>query len=195
LEVRFVGLDPATTTGFVALDEQGKVLIAESIKGKGTKVKGGITTEQLVSLENQIYRLLQTGDEIAMEDTAFGTQNGITTGMIHGGIRSMIYRKKLVPNMVNPTATKKYVNVTGWKGENGKKVRLTAKEKKDAVKTAVYEHFGFEHKSHDVIDAYVMAQIALNLYKCREFIPLLEMQPYQVEVIESILQKREAVGR
>lgn len=193
--VRFVGIDPATTTGFVALDEHGEVLIACSIRGKGKTVKGGITTEQLVSLENQLFALLQPGDEVVKEDAAPGTQRGITTGKIHGGIETMIYRKGLVPNIVAPNAVKKFVGVTGFKQGFGKKVRMDQKETKAAMAEAVLQHFGFTHDSHDAVDAYVMAQIALNLYRYREFIPIMSLPSYQVEVIESILGKREAIGR
>lgn len=35
--MRFVGIDPSTKTGFVALDEQGKVLRAKEITGAGSK--------------------------------------------------------------------------------------------------------------------------------------------------------------
>lgn len=185
---RFIGIDPATNTGMVGLDELGNVLFAESIRGKGKAVKGGISAEQLVSLENQVFQLLELGDEIVLEDTAFGTQNGVSTGMIHGGIRTMIFRKGLVPNLVNPTGTKKYVGVTGWKGEKGSKERLKDKEKKEAVKAAVLEHFNWTHKSHDVIDAYIMAQIALYLYKKRELLPCPRLTSYQLEVIASILE-------
>jgi crossover junction endodeoxyribonuclease RuvC len=192
--MRFVGIDPATTTGIVALNEQGEVLLAKSIKGKGKTIPGGITTEQLVSLENQLYKLLMPNDEIVKEDAAPGTQKGITTGKIHGGIETIIFRKGLVPNKVAPNAVKKFVGVTGFKNGVGKKVRLSPKESKEAMKQGVLDHFGWTHDSHDVIDAYVMAQIALNLYKSREFIPLMQLQPYQVEVIDSILAKREEVG-
>jgi crossover junction endodeoxyribonuclease RuvC len=185
--MRFIGIDPATTTGFVALDENGEVLVAESIKGKGKAVKGGITDEQRVSLENQLYNLLLPGDDIILEDAAVGTQRGITTGMIHGSLRSMIFRRGLIPNIVSPNAVKKYVGVSGWKGEKGSKVRLKDDEKKEAVKAAVLEHFGWTHKSHDVIDAYIMAQIALYLYKKRELLPCPKLASYQIEVIESIL--------
>jgi crossover junction endodeoxyribonuclease RuvC len=192
--MRFVGIDPATTTGIVILDEQGDAFLAKAIRGKGKAVPGGITTEQLVSLENQIYKILEPNDEIVKEGAAPGTQKAITTGKIHGGIETIIFRKGLVPNAVAPNAVKKFVGVTGFKNGAGKKVRLSQKESKEAMKQGVLDHFGWTHDSHDVIDAYVMAQIALNLYKSREFIPLMELQPYQVEVIDSILQKREELG-
>lgn len=186
--MRFIGIDPATVTGFVAIDENGEVIVAEPIKGKGKTVAGGITAEQLVSLENQLYNLLLPFDEIVLEDTAKGTQMGVSTGMIHGGIRTMIHRKGLIPNLVNPMGTKKYVGVTGWKGEKGSKELMKGNEKKEAVKAAVFQHFNWTHKSHDVIDAYVMAQIALHLYKIRELIPVTGLATYQVEVIKSILE-------
>lgn len=189
---RYVGIDPATNTGVVALDEKADVLVAESIRGIGKKEPGGISTEQLVSLEDQLFRLLATGDEIVLEDAAFGTQNGVSTGMIHGGIRTMIHRRGLIPNLVNPNWTKKYVGVSGWKGDKGSKVRLKDKEKKEAVKVAVLEHFGFEHKSHDVVDAYIIARISLNLSLYRDLKPLIDNAPYQIEVIRDILDKREA---
>lgn len=187
--MRFVGIDPATVTGFVALDENGEVLVAEPIKGKGKTVIGGITAEQLVSLENQLFNLLLPNDEIILEDIAKGTQMGVSTGMIHGGIRTMIHRRGLIPNLVNPMWTKKYVGVTGWKGEKGSKELMKGSEKKEAVRVAVIEHFNWTHKSHDVIDAYIMAQIALYLYKKRELLPCPKLASYQLEVIESILVK------
>jgi crossover junction endodeoxyribonuclease RuvC len=99
----------------------------------------------------------------------------------------MIFRRGLIPNIVSPNAVKKYVGVSGWKGDKGSKVRLKDDEKKEAVKGAVIEHFNWTHKSHDVIDAYIMAQIALYLYKKRELLPCPTLTSYQVEVIESIL--------
>jgi crossover junction endodeoxyribonuclease RuvC len=184
---RFIGLDPASTTGFVALDEHGNVLEARSIRGEGKTVKGGITTEQLVSLENQVYRLLQPGDEIAIEGPPFATQRAFTAGMLHGGIRSMIERKKLAFNVIAPGTVKKYVGVTGWVGEKGSKRQLKDKEKKDAMKAAVWEHFGWTHKSHDVVDAYVIARIALNVYRYRELMVPLDVQDYQEQVVRDIL--------
>lgn len=185
--MRFVGIDPATTTGFVALDEQGNVLEACSIKGEGPVQKGGITTEQLASLENQLYKLLQPEDEIVIEGPPFSTQRAFTTGMIHGGLRTMIFRKKLVFSVAAPDSVKKFVRVSGWIGEKGSKRRLKDAEKKTAVKDAVLEHFCWTHKSHDVVDAYIMARIAWNLYRCREFMLMVDTQPYQIEVVKDIL--------
>lgn len=183
--MRLVGIDPATVTGFVAIDLDGNVLVAKDLKGNG---KGAMDVKQLVSLENLFYQHIQRFDEILIEDAAPSTQKGITTGMIHGGIRTMIHRKNLAFNVISPNAVKKYVAVTGWTGEIGNKRRLKDKEKKAAMKKACLEHFGFTHKSDNVVDAYIIARIALNLYLLRELQPVLDTKPYQIEVINSILE-------
>lgn len=186
--MRFVGVDPATTTGFVALDPNGNVLLEKVLNSKGS-TKGAITIKQLVELENLLYRELQKFDEVVIEDASPGTQKVITTGMIHGGLRSMIVRQGLSFNIVSPNAVKKFVGVTGFKGEVGKKVKLEDGEKKEAMRIAVIEHFNYTHPRHDVIDAYVMARIAMNLYYKRELLPMIDTLPYQREVIETILEK------
>jgi crossover junction endodeoxyribonuclease RuvC len=188
-ELRFLGIDPATVTGFVALDFEGNVLHAVRV---GKAVKGGMTIPQLIELENEIYRLLRLGDEVVKEDAAPGTQKALTTGKVHGGLETMIYRRGLIPNIVAPAAVKKFVGVSNWVGEKGSKMLLKDKEKKAAMAVAVREHYGFMHKSHDIVDAYVMAQIARALYNMREGLPLDGMRPYQLEVVRGILEKREA---
>lgn len=191
-EMRFVGVDPATRTGFVALDYDGNVLDELELKGSGEKGKGSeISMPQLVDLENQLYRLLQPGDEVVIEQAAPGTQRGITTGMIHGGLRSMIIRRQLRYNEINPIWTKQYVSVTGWTGETGNKRRLTGPEKKAEVKRASIQHFGYpaaeQKRSDNIIDAYIIARAALNVYRMRELQPLLDTLPYQVDVTTKIL--------
>lgn len=190
--MRFVGLDPATITGFVALDQNGNVLVAKDIKAKGS---GPMEDDKLANLGHLLYHELQDGDEILFEDANPRTQKPITTGMIHGILRYMINRKGLIPNLLSPTAVKKYIAVTGWKGDSGSKVRLKGPEVKAAVKKACLEQFGFTHKSDNVIDAYVIARASWNLYLQREFKPIIDNKPNQIEVIESILQKREVVGK
>ncbi|GKU80162.1 hypothetical protein [Paenibacillus sp. L3-i20] len=187
--MRFVGIDPATKTGFVALNELGEVLLEVELQGKGKKEPGGISIGQLVDLENQLYKLLSPKNEILIEQAAAGTQKGITTGMIHGGLRGMIHRKELRYHEINPAHTKKYVGVTGWKGATGSKVRLKDKEKKQAVADSVKELFSYTHKSDNVVDAYIIARAALNFYLLREYKPLIDTLPQQLEVIQAILDK------
>jgi len=184
MSVRFVGIDPATKTGVVALDLQGNVLLEQEIKGVGPTVKGGISAEQLVSLENQLYRLLEPGDEIVIESPAFGTQTAITTGMIHGGIRTMIKRKGLDFDLLNPNHTKKYVGVKIVRGES-------QKQKKDRVAAAVKELFGYTHKSDNVVDAYIIARVSLSLHLMRNYIPPIDNDRIQIEVVQGLMEKVE----
>jgi crossover junction endodeoxyribonuclease RuvC len=107
-------------------------------------------------------------------------------GGLHHGIRNELYKRKLPYHEVAPNAVKKFVNVSGWEGEVGSKKRLTGPQKKRAVMNATYEHFGFEHKSDNVVDAYILARIALEIWVGRGC-ELQLLYPYQAEVIETIL--------
>lgn len=176
--MRFVGIDPATKTGFVALDVDGMVLEERELQGEGRKEKGGITPEQLVSLENQLYTLLQPGDIIAIEQPAVGTQTAVTAGMIHGGLRTMIYRKSLKYDDVNPMRTKKFV---------GEGRRIPSNEKKAVIAAAVWEHYGYRHSSDNVTDAYIIARIAQALHQVKNGKNLQLFTPYQQDVIKAIL--------
>lgn len=187
--MRYVGLDPATKTGVVILDENANVLLQVELQGKGPKVKGGISIEALVDLENQLYELLEPGDEVLIEQPAMNTQKGITTGMIHGGIRSVVHRKGLSFNEINPMHTKRYVDVTGWILDGTKKRRLTSTEKKKEVAKMVQQHFGYTHKSDNVTDAYIIARACLNMANMRDWKPLFDSTANQREVTEAILNK------
>ncbi|MDD9265990.1 hypothetical protein ACFPES_02985 [Paenibacillus sp. GCM10023248] len=163
------------------------VLVEEELRGKGT---GAMSIPQLVSLEDMLFKRLQKEDEVVIESASVSTQMAITTGMIHGGLRSMIHRARLDFDDVNPMQTKKYVGVTGWVKDGGKNRRLKDAEKKAAVKQAVLEHFGYTHKSDNVIDAYIIARIAVNVHRSRNLLPEIDRMPYQLEVVEAVLNKK-----
>lgn len=87
---------------------------------------------------------------------------------------------------VAPNAVKKFVSVTGFTGEVGNKKRLTGPQKKKAVMKAVQEHFGFSHKSDNVVDAYILAQIARTIYQFNQP-DFIGCPTYQSEVVATIL--------
>lgn len=187
--MRFVGIDPATHTGVVILDAAGNPILETVLVGKGRSAPGGITQEQRVSLENQLYRILQPGDEIMKEGIGYATERVVTTAKIHGGLESMITRKGLTFDEVAPDAVKKFVGVSNWTGEKGSKQRLKGKAKKEAMAAAALEHFGYSNPRHDVVDAYIIAKIGEAVYRVRSGEKTLDDFEliYQREVIWSII--------
>lgn|GEM_PF-669363 len=188
-EMRIVGIDPATYTGVVILDADGQPIREAVLKGKGKSAPGGITQEQRVSLENQLYSILRPGDVVIKEGIANGTQMMITTAKIHGGLESMITRKGLAFDEVAPLAVKKFVKVSNWIGEPGSKQPLKGAAKKKAMAAAALEHFGYSNPLHDVVDAYIIAKIGEAVYRVRNGEKSLDDYPleYQREVIWSII--------
>lgn len=182
--MRFVGLDPSTKTGFVAIDEGGIVLKEKELKGAGRE-----EAIKMVTLIDEVIAHIRPEDIICIEGFGFGSQQGFQLGGIGWGIRMALTRRNLKWYEVAPNALKKYVAVTGWVGEEGNKVRIKKeKEKKDLVKNAVIQHFGYRHSSDNVVDAYVLSEIARAIHKGKTDFSL--MPSYQVEVIDQILNPK-----
>lgn len=187
--MRFVGIDPATNTGFVALDENGDPLVEVAFRGKGIKVAGGISPVQRVSLQNQLYSLLRPGDIILKEGIANGNMMLITTSKIHGGLEDMITRKELRYDEVAPLSVKKFVDVNILNIDKGLKGIEKEKAKKAEMAAAALKHFGYENPSHDIVDAFIIAKICEAVYRVRKKQKTLDDYPleYQREVIWSIV--------
>lgn len=182
--MRFVGIDPSTKTGFVALAGDGTVLKAKELMGIGDK-----DPKRMVTLIDDIVEHVQKDDLIVIEGFPFATQRAMFAGGLHHGIRNELFKRGFKYYDVAPNAVKKFVNVTGWIGEKGNKMRLTGTQKKKAVMAAVVEHYNFSHPSDNVVDAYIMAQIAREIWKEKNTVRLLP-KPQQ-EVINSIMQNTE----
>ncbi|MGD6832556.1 hypothetical protein ACQCT5_10355 [Sutcliffiella halmapala] len=180
--MRFVGIDPSSKTGFVALDAHCRVLREKELTGIGS-----VDPKRMVTLINEVVAHLQPEDIICIEGFPFSTQKAMFAGGLHHGIRNELYKRKLGYYEVAPNAVKKFVNITGWEGEKGSKKRLTGKAKKKAVMDAVEGHFGFTHKSDNVVDAYILARIALECFFVRETNSA-TLSNYQAQVIEKILE-------
>lgn len=179
--MRFVGIDPSTKTGFVVIDEHGQVLREKEITGIGT-----VDPKRMRTMIIDLMDHIQKDDIIAIEGFGFASQQAVQNGGIGWGIRMALDGRKMNYIEVAPNAVKKYVNVSGWVGETGSKKRLTGPEKKKAVKNAVIGHFNYTHKSDNVIDAYILAQIALSHFVVQET-DSIQIMNYQAEVIDTIL--------
>ncbi|OIK13564.1 hypothetical protein BIV60_13800 [Bacillus sp. MUM 116] len=178
--MRFVGIDPSTKTGFVALDQQGQVVRAKELTGVGDE-----DPRRMITLIDEIIAHVKPGDLICIEGFPYDTQRAMFAGGLHHGIRNELFKRKLPYHEVAPNAVKKFVNVTGWVGEKGSKKRLTGPQKKRAVMNAVNEHYLFVHKSDNVVDAFILAQIAWEIWMKKNVLRILPQ--YQSEVIQAIL--------
>lgn len=177
--MRFIGIDPATKTGFVAIDERGIVLKQKELTGVGAK-----DPKRMITLIDEIIAHVRPGDVICIEGFPFSTQRAIFAGGLHHGIRNELFKRNFPYFEIAPNAVKKFVSVTGWTGEKGSKKRLTGTAKKRAVMKAVEEHFAFTHPSDNVVDAYVLAEIAKALWLSQK-VPL-TVPDYQQEVINAV---------
>ncbi len=178
--MRYIGLDPSTRTGFVALDEDGQVIKQLELKGQGNK-----DPYRMITLIDEIIYHIHKDDFVVVEGFGFASQQAVLNGGIGWSIRMALARRGIEYVEVAPNALKKYVGVSGWEGEAGNKKRLQGVEKKKAVMNAVESHFGFKNSNDNINDAYVLAQIgrALKLRKVQHL--------YQKEVLETIMNPPE----
>jgi crossover junction endodeoxyribonuclease RuvC len=170
--VRYVGIDPSTKTGFVALDEAGNVERAKELTGAGFQ-----DPKRMATLIDEIVAHIRPDDVICIEGFAFGAQGqgvAFQYGLGHG-IRMALYRRGMAFYEVSPAAVKKFATGKG-------------NTKKDAMAVPIYRKWGFEHGSDNVRDAFVMAQIARFLHSWQEANGGGGgLAQYQAEVIEAIL--------
>lgn len=158
---RYVGIDPSTKTGIVVIDEDGEVWEAKEIEAPGKD------PARMYNLIGAIMGYLNDQDLVAIEGFGFASQTGFLLGGIGWGIRMDMYHRGIKYHEVAPAALKKF---TGAKGN----------AKKDELAIEIYKRWGFEHKSDNVRDAYVLAQIARALHE-----PVSMIKPQQ-DVIQTI---------
>lgn len=166
--MRFVGIDPSTKTGFVALDEQGNTLRAKELTGVGSK-----DPKRMATLVGDIMAHLQPGDIVCIEGFAYGAQ-GQGVAFQYGlgyAIRLAMYHRKIEFIEVTPAQLKKFCTGKG-------------NAKKENMILPIHKHWGFEHNSDNVRDAYVLAQIGRMLNASHTHIPF---TTYQSEVLKAII--------
>lgn len=146
--MNYVGIDPSTKTGLVILNEAGEVKQAIEI------TKDGQDPARMVKLVDEVMSHLLTDDEVCIEGYAYGAKGkGISVQYGLGAMfREWLYRNKIIYHEVAPSALKKFA---GCKGN----------AKKDELAVEIFKRTGFEHKSDNVRDAYVLARIARALHE------------------------------
>jgi crossover junction endodeoxyribonuclease RuvC len=160
--MRFVGIDPSTKTGLVVTD--GKDTWAKEITSKEEQ-----DPQRFFDITEQILDWLNEGDIITIEGFSYGSRGrGVSTQYGLGWIiRAELIRNGYSYIEVSPSAVKKFATGKG-------------NVKKDAMVLPIYKHWGFEHSSDNVRDAYVLAQIAKGINDVSY------LTKYQIEVIEKI---------
>jgi crossover junction endodeoxyribonuclease RuvC len=161
---RFVGIDPSTKTGFVALDAEGNVLEAREIVSSRKE-----DPARMFDLVRQVVGAVSISDVLVIEGFSFGSQ-GTAVSIQYGigwSIRLQLYNRHKEYIEAAPSALKKFASGKGT-------------TKKDELGIDIFKRWGFEHKSDNVRDAYVLAQIARALHE-----PV-QLTKFQQEVIGAI---------
>ncbi|MGE8080492.1 hypothetical protein [Peribacillus loiseleuriae] len=175
--MRFVGIDPSTKTGFVALEEDGSVLRGKELTGVGTN-----EAVKMCTLIDEVIAHILPGDIIAIEGFGYKSDQATQLGGIGWGIRMALCRRKFRWIEAAPMALKKFAGATGNKDSEGKAIKSDKKE----VARQVNLHWGYGHSSDNVIDAFVLAQIAKMANGFGQEVQ--DLYPrYQIEVVQNIL--------
>lgn len=182
---RFIGIDPATHTGFVAIGPDGKLIGWTEFVGKGDTPASRINM-----ILNEVYRHLKPDDNVCIEGFAMEAKydtNKISSGF-NWGARLATDRKVGTFISATPDQLKKFANVSQWEGVPGQKVKLSTKAVKRRVIDAVESLWGDRPPTDNIADAYVLARIAeaVNDVKCCAD-NLGDYPPYQQDVIMAII--------
>ncbi|WP_340701639.1 crossover junction endodeoxyribonuclease RuvC [Brevibacillus borstelensis] len=159
---RYVGIDPSTKLGLVIMDAAGRLLDVAEIAPKGED------PARMVQLVDKTIARLDSQDFITIEGFGFASQKAIHMGGIGWALRMEMYRKGMKYIEASPSQVKKFSGAGG-------------NAAKEQVSVAVYKRWGFEHKSNNITDAYVLAQITRSFH-----MQDLELTNFQREVIEAI---------
>lgn len=159
--MRYIGIDPSTKTGLVILDEDGEVWEAIEIE------KEGKDPERMVKLVQGVIEFVEPEDKVAIEGFGFASESGFLLGGIGWAIRMDLYRRGIEYIEVAPASLKKF---TGSGGNAAKEV----------LAVEVYKRWGFESKSNNVTDAFVLAQIIRAMHE------KVQITKFQAEVLSVI---------
>ena len=163
--MRFIGIDPSGQTGLVILDRDGNYLDGFEIEPTATD-----KTEKIDEIITEIVENLEFDDVIAIEGFSYGSKGkgvDFQYGLGHA-IRLELYRMDKDWVEVSPSQVKKFATGNG----------NTSKEN---MIIPILRHWDFEHKSNNVRDAYVLAQMA-RATRMGSW-----LTKYQLEVTEALL--------
>ncbi|KAA0547556.1 hypothetical protein FZW96_11960 [Bacillus sp. BGMRC 2118] len=169
--MRFIGIDPSTKTGFVALDEHGNVLKQKELTGVGS-----VDPKRMITLIDEVMDFIRPNDFIVIEGFGYASQQAVQLGGIGWGIRTGLARRGHSYIEASPSQLKKFASGKG-------------NMKKDELAVHIYKNYGFEHSSDNVRDAYVLARIAVDLFKVQQG-EIIAAYKRELEVIGAILNPK-----
>lgn len=160
--MRFCGIDPASKTGFVALDEQGNVLVAKELSG----ASGGSPERRIRTLHDEVWSHLQKGDKIGVEWFALTAQDTNKTSSGANWAARMA-ADRVCDDIVSPLPgdVKAWVGVEVWEGVKGSKKRKDNKAVKKEIMAAVETLYGFKPQTDNIADAFVIARITWSVIR------------------------------
>lgn len=170
IAIRYVGIDPSTRTGFVALDERGEVLRAKELTGVGDK-----DPKRIVTLIDEIMRHIEPEDMVCIESPAMHAQ-GQAVGFMWGlayALRMALFRRQITYVDVTPSQVKKFATGKG-------------NTPKDAMAVPIFKKWGFENLSNNITDAFVIAMIARELSFSKDMGESSTTIQYEAEVIRAL---------
>ncbi|URN94511.1 MAG: hypothetical protein NAG76_22285 [Candidatus Pristimantibacillus lignocellulolyticus] len=166
--MRFVGIDPSTKTGVAIIDAQGNLIDGLEIT---SKAKDPV---RMIEIIDKVIEQLEPNDIITIEGFAYGAQgNAVSIQYGLGWALRMRLHEHSGYTEIAPTALKKFASGKG-------------NTKKDELSVHIYKAWGFEHKSDNVRDAYVLARMALGLHQTTGQFSLGDYHKYQLEVLETV---------
>lgn len=169
----FVGIDPSTKTGFVELAEDGKTAVQQ----EEIKLVNGISSndKELLEYGHNIVSRIPQGAVVGIEGFSFGSKGkGVSTQYAVGySIRFALVAAGIEYIEFTPSQLKKFSTGKG-------------NTTKDNMTLPIYRLWGFEHKSDNVRDAYVLAQMAKALTETQCNFNLGDYHKYQQEVINAL---------
>lgn len=169
-EIRYVGIDPSTKTGFVILSSTGEVLVEEEIRAKTTT-----DPLRMIDIVRQIKKQLRPTDKVVIEGFAYSAKGrGVDFQYGIGWmIRAMLYIEKIPYTDASPSQLKKFCCNRG-------------NAKKEDLVLPMYKKWGYEHHSDNVRDAYVLARMAFSMYEHEK----LNLALYEKEVLKKMTRPK-----
>jgi len=174
--VRYVGVDPSTKTGIVILDRNGERIDSMEIRSKE------LGAARMVDIIDQVIEQMEFGDKVAIEGFSYGS-TGRSVDLQYGigwGIRTSLYKDNIDYLEVAPAAVKKFASGKG-------------NTKKDELAVHIYKRWGFEDKSDNIRDAFVLAQIARVAHL--KDLSGINLAAYQRDVLKAILEPPKEVAK